>query len=67
MEKTAYVLLIIVAVVWLIAIILGMIVAFPFGILGLLVIVGVGLLFIKVLKERLSNKEDEYYSKNVDQ
>ncbi|MCH7710622.1 MAG: hypothetical protein IH903_03190 [Proteobacteria bacterium] len=67
MEMTAYVLLIIVAVMWLIAMIFGMIVAFPFGILGLLVIVGVGLLFIKVLKERLSNKEDEYYSKNVDQ
>ena len=66
MEMTAYVLLLIVAVVWLIAMILGMIVAFPLGILGLLVIVGVGLLFIKVLKERLSDKEDEYYSKNID-
>ncbi len=65
MEKTAYVLLIIVAVMWLIAMILGMIVAFPIGIFGLVVIVGVGLLFIKVLKERLSNKEDEYYSKNI--
>ena len=66
MEKTAYALLIIVAAVWLIAMLVGMVVAFPFGILGLFVFVGLGLLFIKVLKERLASKEDDYYSKHVD-
>jgi Tfp pilus assembly protein PilW len=43
-----------------------MVAAFPFGIIGLIVLTGVGVLFIKVLKDRLNNKEDDYYSKNVD-
>jgi hypothetical protein len=66
MEKIGYALLLIVAGCWLIGMLIGMIVAFPFGIIMLLGIVGVGLLFIKVLKERLSNKEDDYYSRTVD-
>jgi len=28
--------------------------------------VALGLLFVKVLKERLSNREDQYYSENVE-
>jgi len=28
--------------------------------------VGVGALFIKVIRERLKNREDDYYSNNVD-
>ena len=37
----------------------------PEGIVGLLAIAGFGLLLIKVIKDRLTNKEDNYYSKNV--
>lgn len=66
MEKTAYALLLAVAVLWLIAMLAGMIAAFPFGLIGLVVIVAVGLLFIKVLRERLASKEDDYYANNVD-
>jgi len=66
MEKTGYFLLGIVAVIWIFAIIIGMIAAFPFGLIGLIAIVGIGILFIKVLSDRLENKEDDYYSKNVD-
>lgn len=66
MEKIGYVLLGIVAACLLIAMLAGMIAAFPFGIIGLLAIIGVGFLFAKVIKDRLSNKEDDYYSKNVD-
>jgi len=66
MEKVAYVLLGIVALCWLVAMLVGMIAAFPFGLIGLVAIAGVGLLFIKVLKERMSSREDDYYSKNVD-
>ncbi|MBU0517789.1 hypothetical protein KJ564_02480 [bacterium] len=66
MEKIGYILLGIVAVIWIFAMIAGMIVAFPFGLIGLIAIVGVGFLFIKVLADRLGNKEDDYYSKNVD-
>jgi hypothetical protein len=66
MEKTGYILLAIVAFCWLIAMLVGMIAAFPLGIIGLIAIVGFGILFIKVLSERLSSKEDDYYSKNVE-
>lgn len=66
MENIGYVLLGIVAICWLIAMIVGMVAAFPFGIIGLIAITGVGFLLAKVIKDRLSNKEDDYYSNNVD-
>ena len=65
MEKIAYSILIVVAACWLIAMIAGMIVSFPFGILGLLVIVGLGLLFIKALQERIKASKDDRYSRDV--
>ncbi len=66
MEKLAYVLLGIVAVVWLVAILIGFVAAFPFGLIGFVALGGITLLFAKVIKERLDNKEDDYYSKNID-
>ena len=38
-----------------------------FLLLNLLLIAGVGILLIKVLKERMKNKEDDYYSREIDQ
>ncbi|MEE9597792.1 MAG: hypothetical protein V3V96_13535 [Acidiferrobacterales bacterium] len=66
MERLGYALLIIVALVWLFGMLAGMFVAWPYGIVGLIAFVGIGLLFIKVLRERLANKEDSHYSKNVE-
>ena len=66
MEKAAYAILLGLAVLWLLAIVAGMVAAFPYGVLGLLAVVAVGLLFIKVLRERLANKEDDHYSRHVD-
>jgi hypothetical protein len=66
MEYLGYFFLAIVVIVWIIAMIVGMIVAFPFGIIGLIAITGIGLLLIKVITDRLSNKEDDHYSQNVD-
>ena len=66
MEMIGYTLLALVALVWLVAMITGMIVAFPYGLLGLIALLGIGVLFIKVLKERLTSREDDHYSKNVD-
>jgi hypothetical protein len=43
-----------------------MVEAWPWGIVGFLVLAGIGLLFAKVVKERLENEEDDYYSKNID-
>ena len=66
METIGYVLLAIVAVVWIVAMIYGLVSAFPEGVIGLVAIVGIGLLLAKVIKERIANKEDDHYSKNVD-
>lgn len=66
MEKAGYALLLIVAAAWLVAMIVGMVAAFPFGLLGLVALVGIGLLLIKVFREHLTSKEDRYYSKNID-
>jgi hypothetical protein len=65
-EKWGYSLLGIIAVVYLLAMLAGMIAAFPFGLFGLLLIAGIGILLVKVVKERMQNKEDDYYSSKVD-
>ena len=67
MEKLGYLLIGSVAILWIIGMVAGLIVAFPYGLIGLIVLIGFGLLFVKVLKERLASKEDDYYSKNVQQ
>ena len=65
LERLGYFLLIIALIVYIILMIKGLIEALPWGIIGFVTIAGVGVLFIKVLKERLQNKEDDYYDKNV--
>ena len=65
-EKIGYLCLGLVAVCYVIAMFIGMVAAFPFGLIGLIAIVGVGALLIKVIKERLNNAEDDHYSKSVD-
>lgn len=65
-EKLGYTLLAIIAIIYLVAILVGIIAVFPFGLLGLLLMAGIGVLLLKVIKERLKNKEDNYYSKEID-
>ncbi len=66
-EKVGFTCLGVLAILYTLAIVVGTIVVFPFGLLGLVALIGIGALVIKVLKERINNKEDDYYSKNVDQ
>ena len=66
MEQLGYWLLGIVAVGWLIAVFAGIIATFPVGIIGLVAIIGIGVLFIKVLGDRMNSSEDDYYDKTVD-
>lgn len=66
MEKTGYVIVGVLALLWLGAMLWGMIAAMPFGLIGLAAIVAGGLFFTKAIKDRLASKEDDYYSKNVD-
>ena len=66
MEKTAYLILIIVTIAWIIAWIIGMFENVWLGIIGLATIIGLGLLFIKALTDRLASKKDDKYSKDVE-
>jgi len=66
MEKVAYIILLLLVGLWLGAMVVGMVAAMPEGIIGLLMLLAFGLLFIKALKERLNNKEDDHYNKNID-
>lgn len=65
MEKMGYLLLGVVAAVWIGAVAFGVIATMPVGLVGLAAILGIGILFIKVLKERIESKEDDYYEKNI--
>jgi hypothetical protein len=67
LEKIAYALLGFVSLLYLAVMVAGLVAAFPWGIVGLIAIVGIGLLLIKVIRERIRNSEDNYYSKNIDQ
>lgn len=45
----------------------GMIAIFPYGIPGLIILAAVLYIFVRVVRERLGNKEDDYYEKNIKQ
>jgi len=60
-----YSLLIAAFIGYLVIIVIGLVDVLPEGVVGLLAITGFGLLLIKAIKDRLANKEDNYYSKNV--
>ncbi len=49
------------------AIFLGLIAAFPFGLLGFIPLVGVLILLYVVIRDQTTSKEDKYYSDNIDQ
>ncbi len=66
MEIAAYILLFIVAVWWIVLMLREVVSAFPEGIIGLIAIIGIGLLFIRALADRLNSKEDDHYSNTVE-
>ncbi|MFC2128968.1 hypothetical protein ACFLRR_03730 [Bacteroidota bacterium] len=66
MEYIGYFLLAIVLICWIIAVAISLVAAFPWGLIGFVGIAGFGFLFAKVVKDRLENKEDDHYSKNVE-
>ena len=65
-EKVGYLCLGFLALLYVIALFVGFIAAGPYGILGLIALVGVGALLIKVLRERMNSEEDDHYERNVE-
>ena len=66
MEKIGYFFLGTAVVIWAFLIFSKVILSLPVGIVGLLAIIGFGLLLIKIIGDRVGNKEDEYYDKNIE-
>lgn len=66
MEKIGYIILIIVTIAWIVAWIVGMFENVWLGIIGLVTLIGLGLLFIKALTDRLASKKDDKYSRDVE-
>ena len=67
MAKYAAILFSVIALAYLGLIIFGLVQAWPWGVIGLVVLANLVILFALVVKNRVGNKEDDYYSKNVDQ
>lgn len=67
MENLGYILIGSVLLLWIFAIIFGLIAILPYGLVGLVALAGGAILLAKVIKERLANREDDHYSKTVQQ
>jgi hypothetical protein len=65
-EKIGYSILGVVALLWIAGMVAGAVAALPYGLVGLLGVVGIGVLLVKVIRERMKNTDDDYYSDNVD-
>jgi F0F1-type ATP synthase assembly protein I len=65
LEKAGWAVLAIVGLVYLGVLIVAFIVTFPVGLIGMLALGGFLLIFVHVLRERLANKEDDYYVRRV--
>jgi len=67
LERLALIFIAIAAAIWIGVMFLGLVAALPWGLPGLVVFGAVGYLFWRVLRERLSSAEDDYYEKNIKQ
>lgn len=65
LDRLALIFVLVPVVLWLTIMVTTAIALFPFGLVVLVVLGAVGYLFWRVIRERLSNKEDDYYEKNV--
>lgn len=65
LERIGYSLLLVAALGWLFLMVYGLIATLPYGLIGLSALAGIAVLFTKVVRERLSNHEDDHYSKNI--
>lgn len=66
MKTIGFILLGLALFCYLVALIIGLIAAMPFGIVDFFVLGGVLFLLIHVIGEKMGDKEDQYYKDNVD-
>lgn len=67
LDKLALILVIAAAALWCLVMLTGIIATLPYGLPALAIFLLVGYFFYRVIQDRLSNKEDDYYDKNIKQ
>lgn len=56
-----------IVVVYVIAMMIGLFAIFPYGLIGLAVLAVALYFVVRVIRDRLTNAEDDYYEKNIKQ
>ena len=67
LERTGLLLLALAALGWLALFVGAAATSLPVGLIGLAALLGTALLLLRVLLDRLGNREDDHYDRNVDQ
>lgn len=67
LDRLALIFVAIVACLWAAVMVLGMVAALPWGLPGLIAFGAIGFLLWRVVSDRLSSREDDYYENNVQQ
>ena len=66
LDKFVLILVVIIGAIWCVIMLLSAVAIYPFGLLILVVYLIVGYIVYRVVRDRMTNKEDDYYEKNVD-
>ena len=67
LDRLALIFVAVVACLWAVVMIMGMVAALPWGLPGLIAFGAIGFLLWRVISDRLSSREDDYYENNVQQ
>ena len=67
LDKLALICVIIFAVIWCTLLLASAVAEFPYGLIVLLGLLVAGYFIYRVVRERMENKEDDYYEKNIKQ
>ena len=65
LDKLALICVVVPVVIWFFIAFIGALALFPYGFIALIALLVVGYFFYRVIKERIENKEDDYYEKNI--
>jgi hypothetical protein len=66
LDKLALICVIVPVAIWVITLFASALALFPYGLIILAGLMIVGYFFYRVIKERIENKEDDYYEKNIE-
>jgi hypothetical protein len=67
LDKLALICVIVVAAIWCALLVASAVAALPFGLPVLFVLLVLGYFIYRVVRDRIENKEDDYYDKNIKQ